>query len=35
MVDPMSIHVEDSYTGPKLESIDEVNAEWVVSVMEY
>ena len=35
VVDPQSIHVEDSYTGPRLESIDEVTAEWVVSLMEY
>ena len=29
------IVVEDSYTGPKLESIDDVNADWVVSLMEH
>ena len=29
------IVVEDSYTGPKLETIDDVNADWVVSLMEH
>lgn len=27
--------VESSYTGPRLESIDELNAEWVVKMMDY
>ena len=35
VVDPESVYVEDSYTGPRLESIDDVTPEWVVSVMEY
>ena len=34
-IDPESIYVEDSYTGPKLESIDDVTPEWVVSLMEH
>ena len=35
VVDPESIFVEDSYTGPRLETIDDVTAEWVVSLMEH
>ena len=34
-VDAESIYVEDSYTGPRLENIDDVTAEWVVSLMEH
>ena len=33
--DPESIHVEDSYTGPRLENIDDITPEWCVSLMEY
>ena len=29
------IVVEPSYSGPKLENISEVNAEWVVSMMDH
>jgi serine/threonine-protein phosphatase 5 len=29
------IVVEDSYTGPKLNSIDDINTEWVLSLMSY
>ncbi len=32
-VDVGNIQVEASYTGPRLESIDDLNAEWVVSMM--
>ena len=35
VVDPESINVEASYTGPKLNSIDDVTPEWVVSLMEW
>ena len=35
VVDPESIFVEDSYTGPRLETIDDVTAEWCVSLMEH
>ena len=35
MVDATQIFVEASYTGPKLETIDDVTPEWVVSLMEY
>ena len=35
VVDPESVFVEDSYTGPRLESIDDVTAEWCVSLMEH
>ena len=34
-VDTESIYVEPSYTGPRLESIDDINPEWVVSLMEH
>jgi serine/threonine-protein phosphatase 5 len=27
--------VEDTYTGPKLESADEINGEWVAKMMDY
>ena len=27
--------VEDSYTGPRLESIDDLDAEWCVKLMEW
>ena len=29
------IVVEDSYDGPRLENVDEINAEWVVKMMDY
>jgi hypothetical protein len=29
------IVVESSYTGPKLDDADEINAEWVVKMMDY
>lgn len=35
VVDASQIFVEDSYTGPRLETIDDVTPEWVVSLMEY
>lgn len=35
VVDPESLFVEDSYTGPRLESIEDVTPEWVVSLMEH
>ena len=35
VVDPESINVEASYTGPRLNSIDDVTPEWVVSLMEW
>ena len=34
-VDVSSIAVEAGYSGPRLESIDDVTAEWVVSLMEW
>ena len=34
-VDSESIYVEDAYTGPRLNSIEEITPEWVVSLMEY
>ena len=34
-IDPESIAVESSYTGPRLEDIEDVTPEWVVSLMEY
>ena len=34
-VAPESIFVEDSYTGPRLENIEDLTAEWCVSLMEY
>lgn len=34
-VDVSSIAVESGYSGPRLESIDDVTAEWVVSLMEW
>ena len=33
VIDAEQIAVESSYTGPRLESIDDVNADWVVSLM--
>ena len=35
MVDAEQIAVESSYSGPRLESIDDVTPEWVVSLMEW
>jgi len=35
VIDAETIAVESSYTGPRLESIDDVTADWVVSVMEW
>ena len=35
VVDVRDINVESSYAGPKLESIDDVTPEWVVSLMNY
>lgn len=35
MIDAESINVESSYSGPKLDSIDDVTPEWVVSLMEW
>ena len=35
VINPNDIHVEDSYVGPRLDSIDDVTAEWVVSLMEW
>lgn len=29
------IQVEDSYSGPKLEKIDDITSEWVESLMEW
>lgn len=29
------IFVEPSYTGPKLEKIEDLTAEWVVEMMDY
>ena len=29
------IVVEESYSGPKLNSIDEINVEWAVKLMDY
>jgi hypothetical protein len=34
-VDAANMVVEDSYTGPRLESIDDLNAEWCVALMEW
>ena len=34
MAKPDEIFVESSYNGPKLESIDEITAEWITSVMD-
>ena len=34
-VDLDAIDVEASYAGPKLESVDDLNAAWVVSLMEW
>ena len=34
-IDVENIEVEASYTGPKLESIDDLNADWVISLMEW
>ena len=34
-VDTDTIAVESSYTGPRLESIDDISPEWVVSLMEH
>ena len=35
VIDVNNIFVEDSYTGPRLETIDDVTSEWVVSLMEW
>jgi len=29
------IAVEDTYTGPRLEKIEDLNKEWVVSLLDY
>lgn len=29
------IFVESSYTGPKLEKIEDLTAEWVIEMMDY
>ena len=34
-VDTNNMAVESSYTGPRLESIDDITPEWVVSLMEH
>ena len=34
-VDAVNMVVEDSYTGPRLESIDDLDAEWCVKLMEW
>ena len=35
VVNVEDIIVEESYGGPRLGSIEEINAEWVVKAMEY
>lgn len=35
VIDPETITVEASYTGPRLNNIDDVTPEWVVSLMEH
>ena len=35
VIDVENIAVESTYNGPRLNSIDDVDAEWVVSLMEY
>lgn len=35
MAKPDEIFVESSYNGPKLESIDEITAEWITTVMDW
>jgi len=34
-VDVQDIVVEDSYTGPRLESIDDITPEWCAQLMEF
>lgn len=34
-INPDEIVVESSYTGPRLESIDEVTPEWVRDMMDW
>ena len=35
LVDSRDIHVEESYKGPRFESTDDINAEWVESMIEW
>lgn len=35
VVNVEDIVVEDNYDGPRLESIDDINAEWVVKLMDH